>query len=154
MTTRTINELLDEPLWPADWALHSRDQAATVDALELDWKAAIVDLQCAAGLLGHATADLRRVARVPVDAPAGWATEHALNIADGKAAKGDKVAGRRAAAYRQAATAFEGARAEAADICRRVGVPDLFNRPASPRNELVSGAGQDARPPTLRSEPA
>jgi hypothetical protein len=68
--------------------------------------AAKVDLWCAESVLANAADSLRRAAGLPATAP----TARALHIVDEKAAAGNQRAARAAAAFRDAATRYEGAR--------------------------------------------
>ena len=106
---------LDEPLFPIDHAHQGLLTAAAIRDLEEEWKVAKVDEWCAVSRLGSAAGDLRAA----VNAPAGTEIGKVLAAAglDHYARQGRVQ--RALTAYEEAATQYEAARVQLADIRRR-----------------------------------
>ncbi|MFG2001613.1 hypothetical protein ACGFNU_20925 [Spirillospora sp. NPDC048911] len=103
---------MTDMLFSPEHAFHGGLTAADIARLESEFAIAMVDLWCARSVLTNATDALQRAANLPATAPA----MHALTVAENRAARGDQRAVRAAAAFRAAASGYEGARTALADI--------------------------------------
>ena len=106
---------LDEPLFPPHHVLPGLLTGLEIDGLEHEWKAAKIDEWCAVSAITQAGAALRSAVGAPASAPIAAV----LAVAESGDHPDRQRVARAMAAYQDAATAYEGARAELAEIRRR-----------------------------------